>query len=152
MANYGGPHWVLPQDAALQAQQAYQRQAAAVVHPPASTDGFPLAVTPATAAVAPVGLDTVQKKNRLSRMEDRVLVTRTADEETEDGRICNKEAMAKIRDAWVYKQIRERVDEFTEYKQVMNMFCRRLICFLSLSSQIMRGLGPLVLWNMECKR
>ncbi len=51
-------------------------------------------------------------------MEDRVLVTRTADEETEDGRIRNKEAMAKIRDAWVYKQIRERVDEFTEYKQV----------------------------------
>lgn len=45
-------------------------------------------------------------------------MTRTADEETEDGRIRNKEAIAKIRDAWVYKQIRARVDEFTEYKQV----------------------------------
>lgn len=51
-------------------------------------------------------------------MESKVLVTRTADEETEDGRIRNKEAIAKIRDAWVYKQIRARVDEFTEYKQV----------------------------------
>jgi hypothetical protein len=56
--------------------------------------------------------------NRLERMEEKVLVTRTADEETEDGRIRNKEAIAKIRDAWVYKQIRARVDEFTEYKQV----------------------------------
>jgi hypothetical protein len=56
--------------------------------------------------------------NRLARMEEKVLVTRTADEETEDGRIRNKEAIAKIRDAWVYKQIRARVDEFTEYKQV----------------------------------
>ena len=41
-----------------------------------------------------------------------------ADEETEDGRIRNREAMAKIRDAWVYKQVRERVPEFTEYHQV----------------------------------
>ena len=49
---------------------------------------------------------------------NKVLVTRTADEETEDGRIRNREAMAKIRDAWVYKQVRERVREFTEYKQV----------------------------------
>jgi hypothetical protein len=48
--------------------------------------------------------------NRLERMEEKVLVTRTADEETEDGRIRNKEAIAKIRDAWVYKQIRARVD------------------------------------------
>jgi hypothetical protein len=51
-------------------------------------------------------------------MEDKVLVTRTADEETEDGRIKNREAMAKIRDAWVYKQVRARVAEFTDYKPV----------------------------------
>jgi len=44
-----------------------------------------------------------------------------ADEETEDGRIRNREAMAKIRDAWVYKQVRERVSEFTEYHQA-NIF------------------------------
>jgi hypothetical protein len=51
-------------------------------------------------------------------MEDKVLVTRTADEETEDGRIKNREAMAKIRDAWVYKQVRARLNEFTNYRQV----------------------------------
>lgn len=57
----------------------------------------------------------------MSRQRDetvnKVLVTRMADEETEDGRIRNREAMAKIRDAWVYKQVRERVREFTEYRQ-----------------------------------
>ena len=55
---------------------------------------------------------------RSDEATNKVLVTRTADEETEDGRIRNREAMAKIRDAWVYKQVRERVREFTEYKQV----------------------------------
>jgi hypothetical protein len=40
-------------------------------------------------------------------MSDRI-VTRTADEETEDGRIRNREASQKIRDAWIYKQIRAR--------------------------------------------
>lgn len=121
MANYGGPHWALPQDAALQAQQAYQRQAAAVVYPPASSvisEGLPTSVTPPPSGNIPSSLESIHRNNRLARMEDRVLVTRTADEETEDGRIRNREAMSKIRDAWVYKQIRERVDEFTEYKQV----------------------------------
>lgn len=60
----------------------------------------------------------IASNSRLARMEDKVLVTRTADEETEDGRIRNREAMAKIRDAWVYKQVRARVAEFTDYKQV----------------------------------
>ena len=54
-------------------------------------------------------------------MEDKVLITRTADEETEDGRIRNREAMAKIRDAWVYKQVRSRMNEFTNYQQVRAM-------------------------------
>lgn len=45
-------------------------------------------------------------------------MTRTPDEEAEDGRIRNLEAATKIRDAWIYKQIRARQDEFTEYKQV----------------------------------
>jgi hypothetical protein len=62
----------------------------------------------------------------MAGMEDKVLVTRTADEETEDGRVRNKEAMAKIRDAWVYKQVRARVDEFTEYKQVRRSY--RKLC------------------------
>jgi hypothetical protein len=83
-----------------------------VTPPPTTGSAAPLQMIPQAVA-------TPEKSaNRLARMEEKVLVTRTADEETEDGRIRNKEAIAKIRDAWVYKQIRARVDEFTEYKQV----------------------------------
>uniref|UniRef100_A0A7S2LT51 Rho-GAP domain-containing protein n=1 Tax=Leptocylindrus danicus TaxID=163516 RepID=A0A7S2LT51_9STRA len=44
------------------------------------------------------------------------------DIETEDGRIRNQEASAKIRDAWIYKQIRTRQEEFTQYKEA------RILC------------------------
>ena len=131
MANYGGPHWALPQDAALQAQQAYQAHAVGMTMPAGTTAAgmsIPYSVTPPPSSssgdgvvsplIAAGGIGDVHRNNRMAGMEDKVLVTRTADEETEDGRIRNKEAMAKIRDAWVYKQIRARVDEFTEYKQV----------------------------------
>ena len=47
-----------------------------------------------------------------------IVAPRSADEEMEDGRIRNREAVTKIRDAWIYKQIRARQDEFTQYKQV----------------------------------
>lgn len=50
------------------------------------------------------------------KLEDDVLVTRVADEETEDGRIRNREASAKIRDAWIYKQVRLRQSEFTQFR------------------------------------
>lgn len=119
MANYGGAHWAQPQAAALQAQQAYQRQAAGTAFP-YDSDGAALApasVTPPPPGTTAAPVD-VHRNNRMARMEDKVLVTRTADEQTEDGLIRNREAMTKIRDAWVYKQIRQRVDEFTEYKQV----------------------------------
>lgn len=36
------------------------------------------------------------------------MANRAGDEETEDGRIRNREAATKIRDAWIYKQIRAR--------------------------------------------
>mmetsp|Transcript_30935 Transcript_30935/g.35256 ORF Transcript_30935/g.35256 Transcript_30935/m.35256 type:complete len:741 (+) Transcript_30935:161-2383(+) len=51
-----------------------------------------------------------------SSLEEKMLTTRTPDEETEDGRIRNREAATKIRDAWIYKQIRARQDEFTQYR------------------------------------
>jgi len=158
----------MPQAAALQAQQDYQRQAAAVVYPLAHAGtpsrAVPPSVTPPPPADPATPLD-VHRNNRLARMEDRVLVTRTADEETEDGRIRNKEAMAKIRDAWVYKQIRERVDEFTEYKQVSEMMLTGS-CYewsdwnpflaLRLPTRLFRVfpsllLVTLVCRNMECK-
>jgi hypothetical protein len=59
-----------------------------------------------------------KKKKKQANLEDRVLVTRTPDEETEDGRVRNTEAVRKIRDTWIYKQVRARQDEFTQYRQV----------------------------------
>mmetsp|Transcript_18358 Transcript_18358/g.26328 ORF Transcript_18358/g.26328 Transcript_18358/m.26328 type:complete len:792 (+) Transcript_18358:113-2488(+) len=50
------------------------------------------------------------------------IVPRSGDEETEDGRIRNREAATKIRDAWIYKQISARQDEFTEYKRARFFF------------------------------
>eukprot|EP00529_Nitzschia_sp_RCC80_P001710 CAMPEP_0113514608 /NCGR_PEP_ID=MMETSP0014_2-20120614/40501_1 /TAXON_ID=2857 /ORGANISM="Nitzschia sp." /LENGTH=883 /DNA_ID=CAMNT_0000411119 /DNA_START=70 /DNA_END=2721 /DNA_ORIENTATION=+ /assembly_acc=CAM_ASM_000159 len=79
----------------------------------------PRAPPPAATTAPTASASSSSSKSRLDRMEDKVLVTRTADEETEDGRIKNREAMAKIRDAWVYKQVRSRVGEFTDYKQAM---------------------------------
>ena len=55
---------------------------------------------------------------RKAHMDNKMLVTKTADMETEDGRISNREAAEKIKDAWMYKQIRARQDEFTHYRQV----------------------------------
>jgi hypothetical protein len=97
------PQQHMPQ---LQQRSAAPPQAPAsggahVVSPPASGD-----------------VSKMNKFNRIAQMEDKVLMTRTRDEETEDGRLCNKEAMTKIRDAWVYKRVRSRAKEFTEYKQV----------------------------------
>jgi hypothetical protein len=57
-------------------------------------------------------------KKKQKKPEDRVLLTRTPDEETEDGRVRNREAVRKIRDTWIYKQVRARQDEFTNYRQV----------------------------------
>lgn len=162
MANYGGggSNWALPQDAAMQAQQAYQQQAVGVPYPQSSAAAVatasnvipPAVVSPPLSAGARAARP---RKNRLSKMEDRVLVTRTADEETEDGRIRNKEAMAKIRDAWVYKQIRARVNEFTEYKQVRGCSVFQWITyFFNDLSPYLVALGSILLWNLErqCQR
>ena len=46
-----------------------------------------------------------------------ILASRAADLVTEDGRISNREALTKIQDKWIYKQICSRQDEFTQYKQ-----------------------------------
>jgi len=46
-----------------------------------------------------------------------VLSIRSADEEMEDGRVRNKEAVKKIQDDWIYKQIWARAKEFTKYNE-----------------------------------
>lgn len=81
-------------------QQQYPPQQSPVVTPPSSG-----------------GLSS-SNNARKTHSENRMLITKTADIETEDGRISNREAAEKIKDAWMYKQIRARQDEFTQYKQV----------------------------------
>ena len=49
------------------------------------------------------------------------IVTSTPDEELEDGRVRNSEAVTKIRDAWIYTQISARAQEFTQYRNVSFM-------------------------------
>ena len=66
-------------------------------------------------AAAAVVATTPHKKKKHA-LEDRVLVTRTPDEETEDGRIRNVEAQRKIRDTWIYKEVRARQEEFAVYR------------------------------------
>jgi hypothetical protein len=105
----GAPGWAMTPE--QHQEQLMQQQ---LMQPPTSTAQV---VTPPVSGGVPHPR-VLHKNNRIANMEDKVLITRTANEETEDGRIRNKEAMSKIRDAWVYKQVRERVDEFTEYKQV----------------------------------
>jgi hypothetical protein len=59
--------------------------------------------------------------NVKARLDDQPLMTRSPDEETEDGRLRNREAVAKIRETWIYKQVRARQDEFTQYRKVCNI-------------------------------
>jgi hypothetical protein len=67
----------------------------------------------------------IRTPNVKARLDDQPLMTRTPDEETEDGRLRNREAVAKIRETWIYKQVRARQDEFTQYRKVCNI-CGRL--------------------------
>lgn len=55
---------------------------------------------------------------RKAHLDNQMLVVKSNDVETADGRISNREAAEKIKDAWMYKQIRARRDEFTHYRQV----------------------------------
>ena len=48
--------------------------------------------------------------------EDQVLVPTIPDEETEEGVVRNRQASEKIRDTWLYKQVKARQDEFTNYQ------------------------------------
>ena len=52
-----------------------------------------------------------------------IVANRAGDEETEDGRIRNREAAAKIRDAWIYKQIRARQVSFMLFGSLLFISC-----------------------------
>lgn len=85
-------------------------------HPPPQANPFG---SPPQQAQPPPRNPATRKKKELT---DAVLQTRTPDEETADGRIRNREAVAKIRDTWIYKQVRARQDEFTQYRNA-RVFC-----------------------------
>jgi len=109
--NYGNPSQMINQNygAPQQHQQPPpQRQQAP---PPRSVSNISSA-SHSSAAAPPATPTTSQKAPT-----DPIIADRAGDEETEDGRIRNKEAASKIRDAWIYKQIRARQDEFTTYQQ-----------------------------------
>ena len=58
-----------------------------------------------------------------SRNEDMEELTgNQSDEEVEDGRVRNTEAVNKIRNAWIYAQMNARAEEFTQYRNV-SYFC-----------------------------
>ena len=157
----GAPGWAMTpeqhQHHLMQQQQAQQRSGGPVpgvtaTSVPSSVPGpsqQKVVTPPPSGNAAP---RVWHKNNRLANMEDKVLITRTADEETEDGRIRNKEAMAKIRDAWVYKQVRQRVDEFTEYKQVsIRLTISNIRSSIYATDQPFIALGSHVSRDLECQ-
>lgn len=75
-------------------------------------------IAPSQPQPATVPPKNAQKNKNIGNIEDEVLVPQAPDEETEDGRVRNREAIAKIRDIWIYKQVRARQDEFTQYRPV----------------------------------
>jgi hypothetical protein len=65
-------------------------------------------------------------------LEDTVLIPSAPDDFSEDGRSYNREAVAKIRDTWMYKQVRVRQHEFTQFRQVH--ICNVLLCTVYMDS------------------
>ncbi len=104
-----------------QQQQIAQQQAQRPPQQPQPAPPAQPTVPNGTAPPPPASTPKPPPSKRPS-IEQSPLVTRTPDEEAEDGRIRNREAVTKIRDAWIYKQIRARQDEFTQYKQVSRVF------------------------------
>lgn len=96
-----------------QQQQPQQQQPSMPSHHP------PSRMT--TASGNHVYSSTAWNLARKAHMDNQMLTTKTTDVETADGRISNREAAEKIKDAWMYKQIRARRDEFTHYRQVSEM-------------------------------
>ena len=81
----------------------------------------PSVTPPPTVSAAVASSAQAMPKSRLEqRMESKILSCRTPDQETEQGLVRNEEAIRKIRDSWIYKNIRARTNEFTEFKQVRN--------------------------------
>lgn len=97
-------------------QQQYQQTPTSAATAPVDHAASPIHQQ-ASIKVQPVASEK-RKKNHVGSVEDVALIPRTPDEETADGRIRNREAISKIRDAWIFKQVRNRQREFTQYRNV----------------------------------
>ena len=114
-----------PYPAAPGQQQSYPSQQA----PQSVAEQSPVVQT--AAPPPPVPPKNAPGNNKqIGNIEDEVLVPRTPDEEAEDGRV-------RIRDIWIYKQVRARQDEFTQYRPVRErtvFFCLRGLYNMSVNS------------------
>jgi hypothetical protein len=100
-----------------------QHPTIAVIPPPAAPPAAQFNVPPQQ----PTSTHAKQKKRHAKKsLEDSVLVTQMPDEETVSGQVKNREAMQKIRDAWIFKQIRSRQQEFTQYRTVRFYFASQI--------------------------
>ena len=105
-----------PQPAVPQGHHPHQQQAPLPQGMPSQQQQH--ATVPSSVPVQPV-----PKKKKMvatGSVDDVPLNLRTPDEETIDGRVRNMEAISKIRDAWIFKQVRNRQREFTQYRGVSN--------------------------------
>ena len=100
-----------------------------------------------------------QRQSSFTNNDTSVLIANPAlDEETDDGRINNREAAEKIKDAYIYKQIQNRQDEFTQYKQVSCVICTTYLFLLGLLlpnhlnffMPFLHLKGASIPWNVEC--
>lgn len=115
------PHYATPPPNPNYGSTGYNTTTtSATSNPPSSygSDAGSASSSSAPSAIAP------QPLRKSLHLEDHVLVAQGADEETEDGIIRNRDAIRKIRDTWIYKQVRLRQDEFTNYRSVRcEFFC-----------------------------
>mmetsp|Transcript_6235 Transcript_6235/g.9051 ORF Transcript_6235/g.9051 Transcript_6235/m.9051 type:complete len:807 (-) Transcript_6235:128-2548(-) len=63
----------------------------------------------------PLQPGTTPRLTRPEILPPSALSSKGDDEEMEDGRIRNKKTSGKIRDAWIYKKVKERASAFTSY-------------------------------------
>ena len=111
----GAPNWAAPSGQPAQ----YQQQTPPAPPQPlvSNANNAMQPQVPSSRAKPSQKHSTIQNPTRKQTNSGIIMANKTLDEETEDGRIRNREASTKIRDAWIYRQIRARSDEFTQYKQ-----------------------------------
>jgi hypothetical protein len=97
----------------------------AVIPPQAQTYGNPFQQQQQVQQQPQQPVPPSARRKKKKYLEDSVLLTRLPDDESEDGRLRNTEAIGYIREAWIGKQVRQRQAEFTTYRNVRRIFVPR---------------------------